>query len=195
LTIIDAMDTIEECQSRCSPPASVIERDVIVSDSISIRRATGGDLEAIRTIYNQGIEDPIATLDVDPKSLEDIAKWWEQHDQRFGILVATEANRVVGWASLNRFSHRCAHSAIADLSVYVAREHRSKGIGFSLLAKLESAAIEGGIRKIVLHALNSNGSGKRLYHRAGFVEVGVFKEHGLLNGRYVDVVAMEKLLH
>jgi phosphinothricin acetyltransferase len=45
-----------------------------------------------------------------------------------------------------------------------------------------------------LHALNTNDHGKRLYLKCGFSEVGVFREHGSLDGRYVDVVAMEKLL-
>jgi len=46
----------------------------------------------------------------------------------------------------------------------------------------------------VLHALDGNEYGKRLYRKLGFVDVGVFKEHGLLEGRYVDVIAMERLL-
>jgi RimJ/RimL family protein N-acetyltransferase len=63
-----------------------------------------------------------------------------------------------------------------------------------LLFELERVAKTGAFHKIVLHALNANDQGKRLYARAGFVEVGVLKEHGILDGRCVDVVAMEKLL-
>lgn len=159
-----------------------------------IRQATSNDLEAIRRIYNEGIEDRIATLDRDPKSYQEIMQWWSQHDDRYVILVAAQPGEVVAWASLNRFSHRCAHSEIADLSVYVARKHRARGIGYSLLTRLAEEAEKGKFRKIVLHALNRNEHGKRLYRKAGFVEVGVFKEHGLLDGHYVDVIAMERLL-
>lgn len=162
--------------------------------TISVRPASRSDLDAIRRIYNEGIEDRVATLDADPKSDEDIAEWWSQHADRYQILVATESEKVVGWASLNRFSHRCAHSGIADLSVYVARGHRAKGFGFCLLRHLISVAAESGFNKIVLHALNLNEHGKRLYRKAGFEEVGIFKEHGRLDGRFVDVVAMELLL-
>jgi phosphinothricin acetyltransferase len=59
---------------------------------------------------------------------------------------------------------------------------------------LIGVAAESGFNKIVLHALNLNEHGKRLYRKAGFEEVGVFKEHGRLDGRFVDVVAMELLL-
>lgn len=161
--------------------------------SITTRSANAADLEAIRTIYNQGIEDRIATLDTDAKSEEDIAAWWSQHDERYAVLVATKHDAVVGWASLNRFSHRCAHEAIADLSVYVARSQRGQSIGKILLTDLERRA-RGSFHKIVLHALNGNVAGKRLYAGLGFREVGVFREHGRLDGTFVDVVAMEKLL-
>jgi L-amino acid N-acyltransferase YncA len=163
-------------------------------ESLTIRRALPGDREAIRRVYNEGIEDRVATLDTDPKSPDEIAAWWAEHGDRFAVLVALEAAAIVGWASLNRFSHRCAHSAIADLSVYVARSHRGRGIGSALLTRLESEARAGGFYKIVLHALNRNEHGKRLYVKSGFREVGIFREHGSIDGSFVDVVAMEKLL-
>lgn len=161
--------------------------------SISTRAANAADLETIRIIYNQGIEDRIATLDTDAKSANDIVAWWSAHDDKYAVVVAVEKDAVLGWASLNRFSHRCAHGAIADLSVYVARSERGKGVGKILLSDLEDRA-RGSFHKIVLHALNKNEAGKRLYAAFGFREVGVFREHGRLDGTFVDVVAMEKLL-
>ncbi len=162
--------------------------------SLAVRRATNDDVEAMRRIYNQGIKDHVATLDGDRKTPDEMAAWWSAHDERYVVLVATESHEVVGWASLNRFSHRCAHAATADLSVYVARAHRGRGVGSSLLASLATEARRKGFHKIVLHALDSNEAGKRLYRKSGFAEVGVFREHGLLDGKYVDVVAMERLL-
>jgi L-amino acid N-acyltransferase YncA len=161
---------------------------------LQIRAANPVDLSAIRGIYNEGIHDRVATLETEPKTASDIAEWWAQHGDRYAVRVAVDDGRVVGWASLNPFSHRCAHRAIADLSVYVARSHRGCGIGFKLLDALMQDAVSGGFHKVVLHALNENLAGKRLYRKAGFGEVGVFKEHGVLAGRYVDVVAMERLL-
>ena len=163
-------------------------------ESLEVRRAERGDLEAIRNIYNEGIEDRVATLDVEPKSPAEIDAWWRDHDGNYAVLVAVESGAVVGWASLNRFSHRCAHSAIADLSVYVARARRGRGVGAELLRRLEDAARAGGFHKIVLHALDSNEHGKRLYRKRGFREVGVFEHHGIIDGGFADVVAMEKLL-
>jgi len=175
-------------------PRTPEARSTAVIGSLHIRLASDDDLESIRRIYNEGVDDRAATLETEPKSASDMADWWSGHDARYAVIVAEDAGRIVGWASLNRFSHRCAHSGIADLSVYVARDRRGHGIGAALLADLESRARRQGFHKIVLHALDSNEQGKRLYDRAGFAAVGVFKEHGMLDGAYVDVVAMEMIL-
>ncbi|HZO95022.1 MAG TPA: arsinothricin resistance N-acetyltransferase ArsN1 family A [Candidatus Baltobacteraceae bacterium] len=162
---------------------------------VHVRSARDDDLDAIRHVYNQGIEDRIATLDEEPKSREDIAAWWAQHQGRYAVLVADDANgAVVGWAALNPYSHRCAYRGVADLSIYVAREARGRGVGSALLSALERTANQHAFHKIVLFALTSNVVGQRLYRRFGYREVGVFREQGRLDGRFVDVVAMEKIV-
>jgi phosphinothricin acetyltransferase len=159
-----------------------------------VRAATPADASAIGRIYNQGIEDRVATLETQPRSLAETSAWLAAHDERYAVLVAEANGRIVGWASLNRFSHRCAHDAVADLSVYVARDQRGRGVGRTLLEALVARARAGRFHKIVLHALDSNHAGKQLYARVGFGTVGVFKEHGAIDGAHVDVIAMEKLL-
>jgi phosphinothricin acetyltransferase len=165
-----------------------------MNKAAEVRLALHDDLQAIRRIYNEAVEDRSATLETERKSPNDMEAWWNQHDKRYAAIVATRDGEIIGFASLNRFSHRCAHSEIADLSVYVARKHRGTGVGLALLERLTQEAKDRGFHKIVLHALDENEYGKRLYRKTGFVEVGVFKEHGRLDGRYVDVIAMERLL-
>src|SRR5580698_9481818 len=89
------------------------------------REAHAGDLAAIRAIYNEGIADRIATLDLDPKTEAQIAEWFAlRSDGHYAVVVATRGDAVVGWASLNPYSHRCAYANVADLSIYVARAAR-----------------------------------------------------------------------
>jgi L-amino acid N-acyltransferase YncA len=159
-----------------------------------IRPAVANDLPAIRRIYNEGIVDRVATLDLDEKSDADIAAWWNDHGGRYAVLVAERSGEIVGWASLNRYSHRCAYDGVADLSIYVARVARGGGVGSALLAQLERTAAEREFHKIVLFTFPFNDGGQRLYRARGFREVGVFAEQGTIDGRFVDVMAMEKLL-
>lgn len=160
----------------------------------SLRAATRADLQRIREIYNEGIADREATLETELKSPAEIESWFAEHQDRFEVLVAEEAGVVAGWVSLNRYSHRCAYDRVADLSVYVARRARGTGIGTDLLRAIEQRARQRGFHKIVLFTLPFNAAGQTLYRRSGYREVGVFKEQGTLDGRLVDVMAMEKLL-
>ena len=68
------------------------------------------------------------------------------------------------------------------------------GVGSSLLRALEKIAKENEFHKIVLFTLPFNESGQRLYRKLGYRKVGVFTEQGRLNNRFVDVMAMEKVL-
>jgi L-amino acid N-acyltransferase YncA/protein-tyrosine-phosphatase len=166
-----------------------------VSSALRVRSATAADLDAIGRIYNEGIEDRIATLDEDPKTADDMAAWWSAHRERFAVLVAeNRSGGIVGWASLNPYSHRCAYAGVADLSVYVARDARGTGVGSLLLRALEKTAKAHDFHKIVLFTFTFNAGGQGLYRKLGYREVGTFREMGKLDGKFVDVMAMEKTL-
>jgi phosphinothricin acetyltransferase len=158
------------------------------------RIATAADLPAIQAIYNQGIADRRATLDSDPKSDADIREWYARHDARYVVIVAEREGRIAGWACLSPYSHRCAYDGVAELSVYVERGARGSGVGSELLEAIEDHARRGDFHKIVLFALAINDAGERLYAKMGYRDVGVFREQGRLDGRYVDVVAKEKIV-
>jgi phosphinothricin acetyltransferase len=161
---------------------------------ITIRPALTADAEAICAIHNQGIADRIATLDSTLRSPADSLAWLTERGPRHPVIVAEAEGRMVGWASLNRFNPREAYDGVADFSVYVDREHRGKGVGRQLLTRLIAEARELGYHKMVLTALAYNDAGIALYTRAGFSRVGIYHEQGQLDGNWVDVVIMERLL-
>jgi phosphinothricin acetyltransferase len=160
-----------------------------------IRAARFADLPAIRDIRNQGIMDRVATLDVDPHTAQETAAWFGRHGPRHPVLVAETAGGIVGWAALNTFNARRAYQYVADLSVYIARQQRGKGLGTRLLQAIIALGRELEYHKIVLSAFPFNTAGMRLYERHGFTTVGIYKEMGFLDGRWVDTIIMEKLLH
>ncbi len=162
---------------------------------LRIRKATEKDLPQILTIYNQGIEDRIATLEMDTKDDVYIDEWFAQKQGRYFVLVAEKEEHILGWASVNPYSQRCAYNGVGELSVYIHREHRGQGIGELLLQELEKEAEKNGFYKLVLFTFPFNRLGQGLYRKLGYREVGVFQNQGILEGKFVDVMAMEKLLH
>lgn len=163
--------------------------------SMEIREATRADAAAIAHIYNQGIEDRSATLETQLRTPEERAEWIAARGPRHPVIVAAEkSGAIIGWSSLNAFNPRAAYDHVVDISIYVEREQRGRGIGDALLSALEERARELGYHKMVLAAFPTNAPGMRLYERHSFQTVGIYHEQGMLDGRWVDVIAMEKLL-
>ncbi|AIQ38006.1 L-amino acid N-acyltransferase YncA [Paenibacillus sp. PastF-3] len=162
--------------------------------TLNVRHATLQDLKSILRIYNQGIEDRIATLETEEKDSAFMEGWFQNHRGRYSILVAVREDEVIGWASLNPYSHRCAYNGVADLSIYIDRHFRGQGIGNTLLEVLEKSALEQEFYKIVLFTFPFNQAGQMLYQKRGYRQVGVFEKQGVMDGAFIDVLIMEKLL-
>ncbi|HEX2912305.1 MAG TPA: GNAT family N-acetyltransferase [Chloroflexia bacterium] len=162
------------------------------SAALAIRLATSEDAEAIARIYNHGIEER-TTLETELRTPEERRQWLAAHDARHPVYVALLENEVVGWASLNVFNQREAYRFVADLSVYVARELRGKGIGKVLMQKLIAVAPGLGLHKLVL-ATFPHLVAVKMYESLNFRTVGFYREQGQLNGRWVDTQIMELIL-
>ena len=163
--------------------------------AMHIRDATPKDAEAIAHVYNQGIEDRVATLETQLRTPQEREEWMAAKGPRHPVLVAVgDDDQVAGWGSLNSFNPRPAYDHVVDFSVYVARERRGRGVGDLLLGALEQRARALGYHKMVLAAFPTNAPGMRLYERHGFQTVGIYHEQGLLEGKWVDVIVMEKLI-
>jgi L-amino acid N-acyltransferase YncA len=174
-----------------------------------VRPATLADAEAICLIYNQGIEDRLATLETELRTPEERRQWLAARNPRHPVIVAdpaTASNRPptsrpehappapIAWASLNVFNAREAYRFVADISVYVERQWRGKGAGRVLLTRLIELGREHGFHKLVLSAFPFNPGGMALYERMGFRTVGIYKEQGQLDDQWIDTIVMERLL-
>ena len=159
-----------------------------------LRAAVEADAAAICEIYNQGIDDRLATLETERRTPEERRQWLKARGPRHPVIVAENDGRVLAWGSLNPFNPRDAYRHIADFSIYVERAERGRGVGRVVLARLIELAREHGFHKLVLSAFPFNAAGMALYEKLGFRTVGIYEEQGMLDGRWVDTIVMEKLL-
>lgn len=162
--------------------------------TLTVRQATPEDIGSILRIYNQGIEDRIATLETETKDFSYMEAWFKDHQGRYSVIVAEREGEVIGWASLNPYSLRCAYNGVADLSVYIDRGFRGQGVGNSLLDSLHKVAKENSFYKIVLFTFPFNESGQGLYRKMGYRQVGLLEKQGIIDKTFIDVMIMEKLL-
>lgn len=155
------------------------------------RVATPDDAEAIARIYNEGIDDRIATFETRHRTADEIATWF---GTRYPVVVVEQAGDVVGFAATSTYRPRACYDGIAEYSVYVARSARGRGVGRIALTSLIEAARGAGFWKLVSRIFPENTQSLRLMTSLGFREVGTYVKHGKLNGQWRDVVIVEKLL-
>ena len=163
-------------------------------ESIAVRFASLDDAAVICTIYNQGIADRVATLEAELRDPDERRRWLASRGTRYPVVVAEAAGQAIGWASLNSFNPRHCYDHVADISVYVERSWRGKGVGRILLTRVIELGRSIGFHKLVLACFPTNKAGVALYERLGFVPVGIYREQGLLDGQWADVLIMEQLL-
>jgi phosphinothricin acetyltransferase len=158
------------------------------------RRATHADAAAIARIYNQGIEDRIATFETDLRTTADIERLLTDRQNKFPTVVVERGGQVVAWASAGTYRARPCYDPIAEHSVYVDRDQRGSGVGRIVLEALCSEAEQLGLLKLVSRIFPENVASLALHRKVGFREVGVYHRHGKLDGQWRDCVIVEKLL-
>ncbi len=158
---------------------------------MQVRAATPADAAAIALIYNQGIEDRVATFETRPRAPEDVRAWF---DGIHPIVVAQDETGVIAFASTSTYRPRDCYAGIAECSAYVKREARGQGAGRSVLAALLAAAEEAGFWKLVSRVFVENTASRALIGSQGFREVGLYEKHGKLDGVWRDVIIVERLI-
>lgn len=162
--------------------------------SLQIREAQPADAEVIARIYNEGIEDGVATFETRTRTAEDIRKDFLARATRHPTLVALRDLRVVGWASASRYRERACYDDVAEFSIYVERTSRASGVGAVLLDAFATACEAKGFTKLLSRIFVENVASRRLCAHSGFREVGIYVRHGQLRGEWRDCVIVERLL-
>ncbi|HEV2520870.1 MAG TPA: GNAT family N-acetyltransferase [Candidatus Acidoferrales bacterium] len=146
------------------------------------------DWPSVRAIYSEGIGTGNATFETSPP------EWltWDAGHLRVCRLVARSGGSVLGWAALSRVSDRCVYAGVAEVSVYVAERARGQGIGSRLLDALVKASEHEGIWTLQAGIFPENIPSIELHKRQGFRIVGTREKLGLMDGRWRDVLLMER---
>src|SRR5215472_2902517 len=97
------------------------------------RLASLHDAAAIAAIYNQGIEDRVATFETQPRTPDDVAAWF---DGVHPTVVVESSGQVVAFASTSTYRPRACYAGIAEVSLYVERSFRRRGAGRAAMSLL-----------------------------------------------------------
>lgn len=158
---------------------------------LSIRPAEPLDAVTVAEIFNQGVEERVATFETEPATPEDATRWIENDL----VIVGERDDRVIGWAKAGSYTDQHHYyDGVREATLYVERGARRTGAGRKLLSALADAAPGAGAHKLVSKIFTTNGPSIALVEGLGWREVGVHERHGTLDGEWKDVLVVEKLL-
>ncbi len=161
--------------------------------NLRIRNAQRNDIETINNIFNYAIENTNYNLRETKRSLLDAYEWYDQHTaEDYPVIVAELEGKVVGWASLSHFREYSGYDCTAEVSVYISKEHRHKGIGIRLVSELERLAKS--FHNLIAVIVDNNTASISLHSRCGFIPMCTFRELAYKNGEYISVTFMIKRL-
>lgn len=148
----------------------------------------GADWPAVSRIYRQGIETGNATFET---TVPTWTAWDEGHIDECRLVVELDGS-VAAWAALSLVSSRHVYRGVAEHSIYVAEEARGKGVGAQLLAALITGSEDAGFWTLQTAIFPENQASITLHAKHGFRIVGERERLGSHEGRWRDVVLMER---
>jgi phosphinothricin acetyltransferase len=155
---------------------------------IIIEKMKDGDWPEVRDIYQEGMNTGDATFESQAPDWEH----WDKTHLRDCRLVAKSERKIVGWAALSPVSNRCVYDGVAEVSLYVKDSFRRCGIGSVLLKATIEESQRKGIWMLQSMTFPENTASIALQNAYGFRHVGVREKIGCMNGRWRDVVLLER---
>jgi phosphinothricin acetyltransferase len=160
---------------------------------VHIRSASAKDIKNITEIYNEAIRKTVATFDTEEKSLKEQIKWFNNHGDKYPIVVAEQNGNVLGFASLSQYSTKCAYSNTAEISLYVLEKYQNMGIGKKLMERILFEGAKSGLHSAIARITDENDISVKLHEKFGFRHVGIYREVGNKFNRLLDVILMQKI--
>lgn len=171
-------------------------------DSLTIRSALPSDAKALLGIYSYYVENTAISLEYTSPTAEEFRARIEKTLKTHPYLVAECKGEILGYAYAGLFRTRAAYSHSAELSIYIKREHRGKGLGRRLYEELEARLCEMGIENFYVCIAFPRGLDEQLdtkspeFHaHMGYTEVAHFNGCARKFGKLYDMIFMEKRPH
>lgn len=154
-----------------------------------IREMQPEDGEVVLKIFQEGIESENATFDKEAPVWE---VWDTKHYNLCRWVLEDENNELVGWCAIQPVSNRDCFRGVAEVSIYLTNKAQGKGLGQILLQKLILDSEENDFWTLQSGIFPENEASIAVHHKFGFVTVGRREKIAQMNGRWRDIVLLER---
>lgn len=157
-----------------------------------IRRAEIKDIPALMEIYNDAVLHTTATFDTEIKDYNNRYKWFMEHTGHYVLFVCEAEQAVAGYASLSRYRDRRAFDPAVELSLYIHKDYRGRGLGRRLMEETLKFAEECKEIETVISLITSdNEASIQLHEEFGFSYCGQIRNAGVKFGKKLNLNAYQ----
>lgn len=153
----------------------------------TVRLATEGDAERIRSIYEPYVRNSIVSFETAVPSVSEMERRIATTVERYPWLVCEHEGRVVGYAYAGPHRSRAAYRWSIDCSAYVQAEYHRDGVAQGLYESLFALCSLQGFHNAYAGIALPNEASVSFHEDQGFEPVGVYEKVGYKMGDWRDV--------
>jgi phosphinothricin acetyltransferase len=152
-----------------------------------MRTAKGEDIDRINEIHNQAINEKFKVAYLTSWTKDIMLEWFKEHDDKeYPVYVAEIDNTVIGYVYINSYRPgRAALKQTAELSYFVDKNYRGKGVGKKLIEFMESQCRGLGIKTLFAIIIDNNEASIKLIKKCGYKEWGHLPEIAIFDNTEV----------
>lgn len=160
-----------------------------------VRFAVLEDAGAILDIYGPYVEHTPISFEYEVPSLKSFRERMRNIMKEYPYLVYEKEGKVVGYAYGSSYLSRKAFSWDGEVSIYISREERGRGIGRQLYQPLLAMMKEMGIVNAYALIVHPYEASEQFHKKMGFQEEAVFPNVGYKLGQWQNLIYMKKQLN
>ena len=161
---------------------------------MQIRAARPDDAEAIQAIYAPVVRDTTISFELEPPTVEEMRQRVVSTIHLPWLVGVDDAGAVIGYVYAGKHRERAAYQWSVDVTAYVHSDHRGRGVGKALYARLFEQLIEAGYCQAFAGIALPNAGSVALHESVGFSPIGVYRNVGFKHGAWRDVGWWQKEL-
>lgn len=161
---------------------------------LHVREASLEDASRILEIYAPYIKETTITFEYEVPTVDAFEQRMKGVMKRYPWLVCEEDGVIVGYAYADTYGVRAAYDWCVDMSIYVDKSCRGKGVGGCLYQALLAILKEMHVLNLYSVITGENQNSIAFHKKQGFETFAVYKNSGYKFDRWLDVVWMVKTL-
>jgi L-amino acid N-acyltransferase YncA len=155
--------------------------------TVKFRVAQPEDAAGILSIYAPFCQSSHVSFEIAAPSEEQMRDRIARLLPQYPWLVAEIDGEVAGYVYASQHRERPAYRWAVDVAIYIAAEHRRRGLGRALYQSLFSILRRQGYFRAFAGVTLPNASSVGLHQAVGFTRMVVFRGVGYKLGRWLDV--------